>query len=585
MKMFTPKEENKDEEIAKGQTFYMQMRDPKLAKMAMYERKSTLVDAQFRNMGMGRYQWQIWTLCGLGYMLDLMWAQAFGLIASPMQQELGFDNTRLGNIFTAFSAGLCAGAIFWGVVGDIVGRKWAFNLTVLFTAAFGFAIAAPDSYDAVLALVVFNGFGIGGNVPIDTTISLEYLPTNRRYLLAMLSLFQPVGVVISCAIAYGLVPADNCLNGRDIPSCLAQENLRPPECLPACNNVAAGEDCCRKADNMGWRYVVITLGAVSVFVLVLRCFIFRFRESPKYLLSKGRDQEALECVEFVCRVNKKKCKLTIEDFENCEKFWTRREGMEDFGFAPGTGTDEFGRRSAGHNPNPPSVEASRLPRGGFLHKATAFEKIRHELKRYNVLFSDLPMIRLTVGVWIVYAFDFWGFSIAGNFLPTILLRKNADLDVSLTDTYRDYIIIYAPGILGVALGGYCGYDKRIGRQYLMIVAASLMAIMLFLFAVVNDRVSNIVLNCLEYFFQSAFNAVLYGWTPEAFPAVVRGTASGVASFWGRLFSIVAPIAASKLLDTNINGPLYLAGAGVCVAVVTLMTIPRRFFAEEYLKSH
>ena len=45
-----------DTEIAKGQTFYMQMRDPKLAKMAMYERKSTLVDAQFRDMGMGRYQ-------------------------------------------------------------------------------------------------------------------------------------------------------------------------------------------------------------------------------------------------------------------------------------------------------------------------------------------------------------------------------------------------------------------------------------------------------------------------------------------------------------------------------------------------
>lgn len=72
-------------------------------------------------MGMGRYQWYIWSLCGLGYFLDLLWAQAFGLIASPLQQELGFSDRQLGNIFTAFSAGLTAGALVWGVLVDIIG--------------------------------------------------------------------------------------------------------------------------------------------------------------------------------------------------------------------------------------------------------------------------------------------------------------------------------------------------------------------------------------------------------------------------------------------------------------------------------
>ena len=70
---------------------------------------------------------------------------------------------------------------------------------------------------------------------------------------------------------------------------------------------------------------------------------------------------------------------------------------------------------------------------------------------------------------------------------------------------------------------------------------------LFLFATVNNQASNIGLSILEYFFQSMFNAVLYGWTPEAFPSYIRGTACGVASFFGRLFSIVAPLAAQTLL--------------------------------------
>jgi hypothetical protein len=47
-------------------------------------------------------------------------------------------------------------------------------------------------------------------------------------------------------------------------------------------------------------------------------------------------------------------------------------------------------------------------------------------------------------------------------------------------------------------------------------------------ATINTHASNIALNATEYSFQFTFNAVLYGWTPEAFPAQVQGTASGVA---------------------------------------------------------
>jgi hypothetical protein len=34
------------------------------------------------------------------------------------------------------------------------------------------------------------GFGVGGNIPIDATIVIEFLPKNRRFLLAALSTFQ-----------------------------------------------------------------------------------------------------------------------------------------------------------------------------------------------------------------------------------------------------------------------------------------------------------------------------------------------------------------------------------------------------------
>lgn len=68
------------------------LNDPDAKPLCLYDRKSLLINEEFNAMGMGRYQWYIWSLCGLGYFLDLLWAQAFGLIATPLQHELGFSS-------------------------------------------------------------------------------------------------------------------------------------------------------------------------------------------------------------------------------------------------------------------------------------------------------------------------------------------------------------------------------------------------------------------------------------------------------------------------------------------------------------
>lgn len=60
----------------------------------LYEKKCILINHEIDSNGMGRYQWYIWCLCGFGYLLDLMWAQAFGLVLSPLEQELGFLRTH-----------------------------------------------------------------------------------------------------------------------------------------------------------------------------------------------------------------------------------------------------------------------------------------------------------------------------------------------------------------------------------------------------------------------------------------------------------------------------------------------------------
>ncbi|SLM35392.1 membrane transporter [Lasallia pustulata] len=353
--------------------------DPEMDGLSLYEKKALLVNRELDSHGMGKYQWYIFFLCGFGYFLDLMWAQAFGLVASPLQEELGFSTSALGNIFSSFSAGLTAG------------------------------------------------------------------------------------------------------------------------------------------------------------------------ESPKFLLYRGRDDEAVQVLHNIARFNGRESTITRDVFAAL--------------------TDE--NVSTGNHQQVKPTTGTGLNQA----EATFTDKVKLELSRYKMLFSGATVARLTILVWITYMFDYWGFSVAGSFLPTILLQKNSAIKVSLRQTYRNYAIIYIWGIPGVMLGALLYQIPRVGRKWAMVGSSALMATSLFLFAAVNTEASNIALNAMEYFFQSMFNAVLYGWTPEAFPAPIRGTASGLASFWGRLISIVAPLIAAHLLATSLNGPLYLAGAGVFVCTVAILFMP------------
>jgi MFS family permease len=345
--------------------------------ISLYDKKCLLINREIDRMGMGRYQWSIWALCGLGYLIDLMWAQAFGLVMSPMQQELGFGADQTGKLSTAFSVGLTAGAFVWGILVDVVGRRTAFNLTVLIACAFGTCIATGSTYNAILVLTALTGFGVGGNIPIDTTITLEATPQSKRYLLPLLSIFQPIGVVICSVLAYGFIPNYSC-------SPNFSEGKRA---LPACSPTNTGKACCTKVSNMGWRYLLFTLGGVTLLVFILRSVVFSFQESPKFLLYRAKDAEAIEALHAMARYNKRACTLTLEDLNNLES---------DFESTRNTG---------------PTL-------GGDVKepKSTWSEKLKLEGNRFRLLFSSLQMTRLTLLVWLTYIFDYWGFTVAGTSL-------------------------------------------------------------------------------------------------------------------------------------------------------------------------
>jgi len=61
---------------------------------------------------------------------------------------------------------------------------------------------------------------------------------------------------------------------------------------------------------MGWRYFVIAMGGISMVQFAIRLGFFKIYESPKFLVGKGKDEEAVRIVHEVARRNGKE--------SNCE---------------------------------------------------------------------------------------------------------------------------------------------------------------------------------------------------------------------------------------------------------------------------
>lgn len=445
--------------------------------MNTFEKKAALVNVELDKFGLGRYQICIWFLCGFGYFLDLAWSQGVGLVSTAIYQEMNVAPQDTGTIFACANAGLALGALGFGLAVDIIGRKWAFNLTCLITSIFGLLLvsnkphprcgnyfvltgtqAAPKfNYAAICGIYFLASLGLGGNIPIDATIALEFLPQKRRYFVALLSMWQPIGVVAASAIALGTTAKWRC-----------------DPTLLSCSAVASGQACCTVDSNMGWRYNVIILGVMTLVIFCLRYFVFTFHESPKFLLSRGREVEAIEVLHKIAKFNRAPPPtLTLEHLQAIDIL----DGVV-------------------HEDAPTNLSRAEKNKRVFKSFAT-------ELRRLKGIFTNKLSCFIFVLLGIAYMGDYWSFNLAGSFLPIILLRNNVNNGRgSVVDTYQQYLIIYSPGIIGAALALVSVQMPLVGRKWSLVFSALCQGLSMAMYTQVKNTAGFVGLNALEYIMQT-----------------------------------------------------------------------------------
>ena len=72
--------------------------------------------------------------------------------------------------FLSNDSGLLVGAFGWGLGSDIIGRRWAFNLTLAITGVFGVTAGASPAFIAIILFASLWSVGVGGNlfIPVFT---------------------------------------------------------------------------------------------------------------------------------------------------------------------------------------------------------------------------------------------------------------------------------------------------------------------------------------------------------------------------------------------------------------------------------
>lgn len=241
---------------------------PEDATDPVYAAKATVLNEAIQEIGMGRYQWQLFFVVGFGWASDNLWPIVTSLILTPVKNE--FRPSKIPLLSLSQNIGLLIGATFWGLGCDIFGRRLAFNLTIGITAVFGLVAASSPNFATIGLFAGLWSFGVGGNLPVDSAIFLEYdsrqvsiltkrlaevdisfrfLPGSHQFLLTVLSIFWSLAQVLATLIAWPLLSNLTC-----------QEEQAE----------------CTRSQNIGWRYFMVAMGGIALLMLYVSRVFFNF---------------------------------------------------------------------------------------------------------------------------------------------------------------------------------------------------------------------------------------------------------------------------------------------------------------------
>ncbi|MEE6681841.1 MFS transporter [Pediococcus pentosaceus] len=145
---------------------------------------------------------------GVAWLFDAMDVGILSFVIAALTSEWHLTESQVGMIGSISSLGMAVGAILFGALADRYNRKTILIISLLIFSIFNGISAFTTTYAAFVMIRFIVGCGLGGELPVASTLISESAPAHvRGRAVVLLESFWAGGWLISALISYFVIPS------------------------------------------------------------------------------------------------------------------------------------------------------------------------------------------------------------------------------------------------------------------------------------------------------------------------------------------------------------------------------------------
>ncbi|MGB9758767.1 MAG: MFS transporter [Thermoproteota archaeon] len=153
------------------------------------------------------FHYKILLLTSLAYGLTGMDVMLIAALVTPIAKEWNLDVVTVGYLLSVGYLGMFIGALFFGRLADVIGRKKVLIMVLLWEAIFTALCGLSSDLTMLYILRFLAGIGLGGALPQPGVYVSEYIPVKHRGLfLGLVETSWVYGALLSLFIPYLILP-------------------------------------------------------------------------------------------------------------------------------------------------------------------------------------------------------------------------------------------------------------------------------------------------------------------------------------------------------------------------------------------
>lgn len=162
--------------------------------------------SEMDNARISAHHWKIMFISGMGFFTDAYDLFIIGVVMTLLKPMWHVQPLEEGLVESTALLAAAVGALLFGRVADMLGRKKIYGIEVLVLAAGAIACAFAPNIVWLIALRFILGIGIGGDYPVSATIMSEYSgKAHRGLMVTLVFAMQAAGLIVGPLFAAALL--------------------------------------------------------------------------------------------------------------------------------------------------------------------------------------------------------------------------------------------------------------------------------------------------------------------------------------------------------------------------------------------